>query len=156
MDHSIEGSQNRSRIRRMDDITALASQDAVELIFPAQGEALASPFAQTMKIPPVVPATGLLAQISAQSALVSELGAGHFRGCLGESRVAGSNALVSSNLGQGGQRTNGQSSFSCAGNTLQFLFQSGQADEFVSSEYFIPKTAQQVAPSGQDISTIPF
>ena len=65
-------------VRGMDDVATLPSEDAVERVFASYCKTLLSPFAKTVEVPSVIPASGLLAEVSAQSPLIPELGAGHF------------------------------------------------------------------------------
>jgi hypothetical protein len=62
----------------MGDITdATAAKDAVKLIFTPVSIAGRAAFSQTMKLSPVVPASGFLTKVSPDCPLIAELRAGH-------------------------------------------------------------------------------
>src|SRR5512143_225503 len=83
----------------MDDVTGSAAEDAVELVL-AAGDRVAelSPLAETVKLAAVIPAPGLLAEVSAYGALVPELRTCHFGGGLRERRIGLLNDFILCNL----------------------------------------------------------
>jgi hypothetical protein len=59
------------------DVTdATAAKDAVKLVFALVSITGGAPFSQTMKLSPVVPASGFLAKVSSDRPLIAELRAG--------------------------------------------------------------------------------
>ena len=78
MNLSTERSKGGCCVRGMYDVATLPSKDTVERVFAGHCKALLSPFAKTVEVPTVIPASGFLAEVPTQGSLVAELGAGHF------------------------------------------------------------------------------
>jgi len=66
----------------MDNEAHVSAKYAVEVIFSVYRITLVTSFAQAVKIASIIPASRLLAEVTTDGALVTELRAGDFRGSL--------------------------------------------------------------------------
>jgi hypothetical protein len=140
----------RCRVRRMDDKTVLASEDAVVLIFSPHGVADVSASSQAMKCAPVVPTARLLTQIASQRALVSELRTGHLGGGRCQAGICPVDFRVFRYLRYGSERTDRPFSvgFSYSFQCIDMI----DAHDVSGMEYLVSKASEQVGTAGHDAS----
>jgi hypothetical protein len=110
-------------------------------------ETLLSSLSQTMKLAPVIPAAGFLADVSAKGPLVPELRTCHSRGCLGQGGIALLDLRVLRDLGDGGQRSDSNPSAAALPDPTEVLHVA-KTHQLLHIKYMVPQTSQQVCSSG--------
>jgi hypothetical protein len=125
----------------------------MKMIFTRIGIASVPALSEAMKLPPVVPASGFLADIPAQRSLVAELRAGHFGGTLCESWIALLENLIVGQFTDGRDCSNTQPAFVCDPYPFKVL-EVVDTDDLLSSKNLVAKTPEKVCAPRVDPGTI--
>ncbi len=133
----------------MDDVTPIPTEDTVKLVFTLVCIARISAFAKAMKFSPIVPASGLLADVSANRPLVPKLRASYLRGRLGQGGLALSEGFIIFNFGNRGEGPDPESAVACLADATEGL-ELPDAHQLFSPENVIPKAAQEVGSACMD------
>jgi hypothetical protein len=105
----------------MDDVAPVSSENAMIMVFSCHCITPVSTFAQTVKFSPVIPASWLLAKITADGPLVPKLGTGGGSCSLGEGRISFLDHLAPRHIGQGCQCPDSQSAVVAVADTVQLF-----------------------------------
>jgi hypothetical protein len=121
----------------------------MKMVFSLVSIALVSALPETMKLAPVVPAPWLLADVSANRALVAKLGTGRLRSAFCKGRITLLNGLVAGYFRKSRKRTNPQSTLGRSSYSPKVL-EMADTDDLLGSKDLVSKAAKEVCTACMD------